>query len=526
MSFNTYLQTDKNLVKNNAGGQSYQIDPLKQLERFLILGSDAGTYYVKSQDLTLENAKNAQTALDRYGVQAVELIVNVGKSNRAPKHDPALFALAMAASHTDPAVRKYALDHLNEVVRTGTHLFHFVAYVNQMRGWGRALRSAVANWYTEKESKSLAYQVMKYKQRDGWSHRDVLRLSHPIATDPDMNMVFHFVTQGTLNKTDSDVAEWMDAAIRVTQETDVAEIVRLIRQYNLPREVVPTSAMNDPRVWEALLPGMGMTALLRNIRNMSKDGFLVQGSDAVRDVVNKISDTNALRKGRIHPAQVFLAMKAAGVSYEGRSYDYYYSRQSPETVDVPKPVKDALEGAFYEAFDNVQPTGKRIMLALDVSGSMSAPVLGGQGSCREWSALMAMVTARSEKFSEMYAFSTTFEDFPVSKNDSIGTVIQRMSRMPFGGTDCALPMTTAQKEGMNFDAFCVYTDSETWANRITPANALRNYRKSSGIHDAKMVVTAMAGTGYSIADPNDIGMMDVVGMDTSAPAVISDFIRG
>lgn len=521
MSFQTYLHTDKDLVKNNAGGQSYQVSSLQQLERFLILGSDAGTYYVKPQDLTLENAKNAQKALDEHGVDAVKVILEVGKSNRAPKHDPVLFVLAMAASHKNPEVRKYALDNLNSVVRIGTHLFHFLAYVNSMRGWGRSLRNAVAKWYLDKDNKSLAYQVMKYKQRDGWSHRDALRLSHPIATDPDMNMIFHFVTQGSLNKTDSDVAEWMDAAIRVTQETDINEIVNLIRYYNLPREVVPTSAMRDPKVWEALLPGMGMTALLRNIRNMSKDGFLVQGSDSVRDIVNKISDTNALRRGRVHPAQIFLAMQASGMSYE----TYHYHFREEDDIRVPKPVKDALEGAFYESFDNVEPTNKRLMLALDVSGSMSLPVTGGQGSCREWSALMAMVTARSERFAEMYAFSTTFRDFPVSRNDSIGEVVRKMSELGFGGTDCALPMEHASEHRMMFDAFCVYTDSETWANFVTPADALRRYRQRSGIHDAKMVVTAMSGTGHTVADPNDHNMMDVVGMDTSAPSVMADFIR-
>ena len=36
----------------------------------------------------------------------------------------------------------------------------------------------------------------------------------------------------------------------------------------------------------------------------------------------------------------------------------------------------------------------------------------------------------------------------------------------------------------------------------------------------------MVSNGFSIADPEDGGMMDVVGFDTSVPQVIADFIRG
>jgi 60 kDa SS-A/Ro ribonucleoprotein len=76
--------------------------------------------------------------------------------------------------------RRAALNALPEVCRIGTHLFHFAGYVEQFRGWGRALRRAVGEWY-ERRSTKLAYQAVKYRQRDGWTHRDLLRLAHPDA---------------------------------------------------------------------------------------------------------------------------------------------------------------------------------------------------------------------------------------------------------------------------------------------------------------------------------------------------------
>ena len=103
--------------------------------------------------------------------------------------------------------------------------------------------------------------------------------------------------------------------------------------------------------------------------------------------------------------------------------------------------------------------------------------------------------------------------------------MKTVSDLPFGGTDCALPMLYAQAREREIDTFVIYTDSETWAGDIHPAQALRDYRRASGI-DARLVVVGMVANGFSIADPADPGMLDVVGFDTATPQLISDFARG
>jgi 60 kDa SS-A/Ro ribonucleoprotein len=80
-----------------------------------------------------------------------------------------------------PEAKALAFQNLAKVCRIGTHLFHFAEYVNALRGWGRGLRNAVGRWYLEQEADKLAYQAVKYQQRDSWSHGDLLRLAHPKA---------------------------------------------------------------------------------------------------------------------------------------------------------------------------------------------------------------------------------------------------------------------------------------------------------------------------------------------------------
>jgi 60 kDa SS-A/Ro ribonucleoprotein len=103
--------------------------------------------------------------------------------------------------------------------------------------------------------------------------------------------------------------------------------------------------------------------------------------------------------------------------------------------------------------------------------------------------------------------------------------VKTVSDLPFGGTACALPMLYARARDREIDAFVIYTDSETLAGDIQSAQALRDYRHASGI-EAPLVVVGMVSNCFSVADPADPGMFDVVGFETATPQLISDFARG
>jgi len=85
-------------------------------------------------------------------------------------------------------------------------------------------------------------------------------------------------------------------------------------------------------------------------------------------------------------------------------------------------------------------------------------------------------------------------------------------------------MVWARRNQLALSCFITYTDSETLAGNIHPAQALRQYRDEF-VGNAKAVVVGMTSNGFTLADPNDRGMLDVIGFDTSVPAVISDFVR-
>ena len=151
-------------VPNSVGGHAFPVDDMTRLQRFLILGSEGGSYYADERKLILDNVKAVKrciTASEESGINAVTEIARISKSRRAAKPGPGLFALAMAASYGSNKVRKTTFDFLNDVALTGSHLQMFIDYIGPMRGWGRGLRKAIGNWYTQRPLKDAVYQTVK-----------------------------------------------------------------------------------------------------------------------------------------------------------------------------------------------------------------------------------------------------------------------------------------------------------------------------------------------------------------------------
>ena len=524
-----------NQIRNSASGFSWQVDDWTRLDRFLILGAEGGTYYITERELVKQNHDAVVRCIKQDGVRVVNRIVEISDAGRAPKNDPAIFVLALVVTHGDVEAKAHAFANLNKVCRIGTHLFHFAEYVNAMRGWGRGLRNAVGHWYVDCGADNLARQAVKYQQRDGWSHGDLLRLAHPKAPSAQHDAVFRWLLAGADSLGEREVKRKVRGEERVAKyaavgalpklieafeqakrATRVGEIVKLIGEFDLPREAIPTQWLNEAVVWEALLERMPMTAMIRNLGKMTSLGLIAPFRDAKRLIVGKLRDETALKRARIHPLAILVAQKI----YAQGHGDKGALKWSPVAAIV-----DALDEAFYATFQNVEPCNKPVLLALDVSGSMGGSMIAGSClSAREASAAMALITAASEPEYHIVGFSGGMVLLNISPRMRLDQVIKVISALPFDRTDCAQPMLYAQRERLRVAAFVTYTDSETWAGNIHPTQALRQYRDEL-VADAKAVVVGMTSNGFTIADPNDRGMLDVVGFDTSVPAVIADFVR-
>jgi 60 kDa SS-A/Ro ribonucleoprotein len=535
-------KADPRQVENSAGGYVYSVGDDQRLRRFLVLGTEGGTFYASQKDLTKANVNFLKEYAAKDPNMFFATLVDVDVNNLAPRHSTVLLALAVLYTHATviPAtqdiaaydVRDEIKARFNEFVRTGTHLFEFVEYVTMYRAWGRGLRSLVGGWYKGMAPLDLVYQIVKYRQRGGWTHRDLLRKAHPKSDIPAVKEVLDYAAHGLVDPETEFGVPIIDQFEAVKRGA-----LSATRANALPWEALPTESLRDPLTWVALIQNGNLpyTAMLRNLGRMTSIGVFTDGP-TLRDVVGRLQDPHYVQKARVHPFNVLTALK----TYSGG----HGFRGSLSWTPVQR-IVDALDAAFYLAFKNVEPTGKRVNIALDISGSMGTRLMDSNVTAREASVAMAMATLAGDPDTTVATAFTSggaswtapgmrqrFPGYPagitevgLSTRRRLDDIVRETVNMRMGGTDCALPMLWALETNRVFDAFVIYTDNETWAGSVQPMDALRAYRHTVN-PEARLIVVGMTSTGFSIADPQDKGALDVTGFDASAPAVISNFIAG
>jgi 60 kDa SS-A/Ro ribonucleoprotein len=573
----TTHRADPRQQRNNSGGYVFVPSPVERLERFLVLGTEGGTYYQGEREFTVEHAVALRELLDVSPALAVRTIVDVSQWGRAPKQSPGIFALAVAASHQtgiDPALaRSLALNAVPLVCRTGGTFLEFVRLVDGMRGWGTSLRRALGGWYARLPAEDLIWQTLKYRSRgagkkgsearNAWTHRDVLRKARPDNSlfDGAQQAAVRYLVGGALaldgRRITRRAGDWspendaretvrvegslgtLPEVIAAFEELQVAETegkaAEIVERHRLAHEMVPDRYKKSKLVWEALLPNLPMGAMVRNLGLLTHLGLL-DSEERSEKIVGRLGSIASIRRSRMHPIAFLTAARvyAHGEPVEAQKY----ARRKKKSGDLGKArevlrwaakpsIVQALEQSFYRAFVNVQPSGVRLDLCIDISGSMaSGNVAGIPGmSPREAAAAMALVQAQSEERASFWGFCDTFRPLEIDKTWSIREAMSYMNGMPMDGTDISLPFREAEKSGRLVDGFAVYTDNETNQNREHPFLALQRYRKASGL-PARLAVMAFTSSGFTIADPSDGGMMDFVGFDAAAPSILADFLRG
>ncbi|NWX99183.1 RO60 protein, partial [Nothoprocta ornata] len=502
-------------VPSSASGFVRHVTDVNRLHRFLCFGSEGATYSVKEQKLGYENAEALVRLIEEgKGCDVVQEIKTFSQEGRAAKQEPLLFALAICSQCADAKTKQAAFKAVPEVCDVPAHLFTFIQFKKDLKEgmkcgiWGRALRKAVADWYNGKNGMAAALAVTKYKQRSGWSHKDLLRLSHLKPASEGIAIVTKYITKGwkdvqeaykdkAVSAETEKLLKYLEAVEKVKRTKDELEVTHLIEEYGLVREHLLTNHLKSKEVWKALLKEMSVSVVLRNLGKMTANSVLEPGGSEVAIVCERLGNEKLLKKDRIHPFHILVALETYKAGHGSRGKLWWRPDED---------ILAALDASFYKTFKTIEPTGKRFLLAVDVSASMTQKVLGSVLNASTVAAAMCMVVARTEKDSHIIAFSHEVVPCPVTADMTLPQLLVKMYEIPMGTTDCSLPMIWAQKTQTAADIFMVFTDNETFAGNTHPAVALREYREKMGI-PAKLIVCGMTSSGFTIADPDDKGML-------------------
>jgi 60 kDa SS-A/Ro ribonucleoprotein len=529
----------KDQVLNNAGGYVFAKDLWTRLEDFLILGTAGGTYYLGQDTLTTQNADVAFEAVLTDGLRVVTLLtaISTARPPRAPKNRGCLFALAACSAMGDPATVQAVKHALPLAARTTDHLSMVFGYRKQLRAKGnspvasRAWRSALSGWFLAGDVNAVAAKACKARQRktpsgENLSLRDVLRIAHPSGDTPERNVLLGWLAGKIPDREAAPVIPAVDAWLAARSVTSEAAAIAVITERSVPWEYLPSAYQSSAAVWEALASTAGMTALIRNLARMTRIGTLKPFASVNSTVVRRLVNQDALKHGRIHPMDLFLALR---IYNSGRSQPD--PKADMQTWTPVPAISDALEEAYSLSFGYTEPSGRKLLVAVDSSGSMasgywgSGVTAGGSplGSPYETGCAMAAQLKRiNGENVHVIDVDTSVHASRITARTNLREIA---SWQPSGGgTDLSLPFRWAQQEKVTVDGIVLFTDNQTWAGRQHPVQALASYRQSLNPH-AQVVIASMTATGFTINEPGDAGVLNLAGMDASLPQVVNGFIR-
>jgi 60 kDa SS-A/Ro ribonucleoprotein len=433
-------------VLNEAGGLAYRLSPKHALAQLAATGCFNGTYYTEAADqlatlLALVDQVDDNVFLAKLAVYSRE---------RAYMKDmPA--ALLVVLSRRDTVLFRRAFDRVVDNGRVLRTLFQMI----RSGQFGRkslsyALQRAFQRWFNQAGvNKLLAASI-----GNDPSLRDVLRLARPTPADNSRRALFGWLTGKEVGKwapaTPDDLPEEVRSLIAFRAAQTELEQVEILTRARFRWDLLADAA-RGPSVWKAIAGQMGPQALRMNLNTLVRHEVLTD-SAMVDFVAARIADAEEIARSRQFPYQ-FLAA---------------YLNVDEQ---VPQRIKAALCQAAEMACGNVPQLPGPVAIGLDVSGSMSSAVTGRRGfgatskiRCVDVAALFAAAILRRNPDSVVIPFDTAAYHADVDPQDSILSLASRLAQYGGGGTNCALPLATAngRYRDRRFAGCVLVSDAESW----------------------------------------------------------------
>lgn len=195
----------------------------------------------------------------------------------------------------------------------------------------------------------------------------------------------------------------------------------------------------DAEAWEAIIPSMGLMALIRNLRNFEE----AKVSPAARTAIAlRISDPAEVARSRQFPYRFWSAYKNSGTMFFG----------------------PALETALELSVKNVPKFPGRTLVMVDTSGSMTSPVSSrSQIQLLELGALFAAsVAAGNDVTLCPYASDTYIAPVKQSVMRTINDIVSQVGKVGHGTQTWA----SVQKQYRGHDRIIVFTDMQDHPARV------------------------------------------------------------
>lgn len=424
---------------NQSGNLAYSLEDKAALAQFVVTGCFNNTYYTTDKqqlDKVIELAAKVPTEfLAKLAVYA--------RQKAVMKDSPAVLA-ALVASKDGSLLTKI----FSRVVNDPKMLRNFVQVIRSgvagRKSFGSKPKKLI-NAYLENLTDE---QLFRADVGNSPSLQDIVRMTHPKASNKNRNALYAYLLDKAYNKEDLCELVRKFEAFKKDMSQEIPDV---------PFQMLTALPLTDDH-WKSVAKNATWTQVRMNLNTFLRHNVL-KDSSIVSALAEKLQDPTQVRRSKVFPYQLFTAYKNID-------------------SDVPMKINVALQNAAEVACENIPEIKGKVYVMVDVSGSMSSPVTGTRGTvstkttCVDVAALFASAILRKNPDAEVIPFDTSVHMAKLNPKDSIVTNATRLAKFGGGGTNCALPLEFLNKKNAAADTIIYISDNESNVNT-------NNYRCTS-----------------------------------------------
>jgi len=435
---------------NEAGGRAFNLTPEQALAQYVCTGCLNNTYYVSGG----EQLDQVKALINKVSDEFAAAVAVYGRQKAGMKDMPALVLALLASKKTNKATALFNRA-FPRIVDNGKMLRTFIQIVRSgqtgRKSFGTTVKRAINDFLTGRKPEQLFRDTVGESPSLG----DIVKMTHPRFEDSMLNEIVKRELGRQYNK---------------------RKLPKLVRDYEKFIEALSEGEGKDltpPDVDFRLLTGCPLST--KQWKQIAMDACERKRVQMVIGNLNTFVRHNALDDEVARAIREMLEDEDAIVgtpSRPSRLFPYKIWTAYHFAKDVPTKVKMGLARALDLSLSNLPEFDGQIVVAPDISGSMSSPVTGNRGTattkvqCRHMAALVSCVFLKKNPDNTVIMPFADRLFLEVGKLfdplDTVATNVERINRLPGGGTDVSLPLVEINRRGMQPDLVVYLSDMQSW----------------------------------------------------------------
>jgi 60 kDa SS-A/Ro ribonucleoprotein len=494
--------TPKTDTVNEAGGIAYTLEPKAALAQYAATGCFNHTFYADAG----EQLDKVLALANEVAAEFVAKTAVFAREKGYMKDMPALLLAVLSIRDKELFERVFP-----RVADNGKMLRNFVQIMRSGTVGRKSLGSLPKRMVREWFEKRAAEQIFKQAVGQSPSIGDILKMVHPKPADAEREALFGYFIGREIN---ADKLPEIVKQFEQFKNGDSADVP------NVPFQMLTALPLGKSE-WTAIARNAPWQMTRMNLNTFQRHGVF-EDEAVVKIIAKRLRNSEAIKRARVFPFQLMSAYKAAEAN-----------------KGIPREITEALQDAMEIAIENVPKIDGKVFVFPDISGSMQSPATGyrkGATStvrCVDIAALVSAAILRKNPGAEIIPFESKIVDVRLNPRDSIMTNAEKLSNLPFGGTNCSAPLRELNRRKAEGDVLIYVSDNESWID--TPVHGRfggsatetmkqwNEFKSRNG--DAKLVCIDIQPFGHTQAqERRDI--LNVGGFSDQVFTLVSEFANG